>query len=106
MSDDSITIKEFFDTRCAGIEYQLKVTEEHLSERIDALSDYVCDYFELEREAREAWEKQTTDTLRLIDARVKELELSRSFSAGKVWMIMALLALIPTVLAIIALFQR
>jgi len=105
MTDDGITTKEYLDARCSGIELQLRTTEKHLGERIEALSDYVCDHFEIEEETREVWEKRATETLKLIDTRVKELELAKSFSAGKMWMMMAILASIPTILAIIALFR-
>jgi hypothetical protein len=41
-----------------------------------------------------------------LDKRLKVLENANSFSAGKLWMFMALFAAIPTILALIALFRK
>ena len=43
--------------------------------------------------------------LESINNRLNSLEMARSFSSGKMWMVMALFAGIPTVLAVIALFM-
>jgi hypothetical protein len=103
--EDGVTLKEYFNSRCNGLEVGIRTVEEHLGERIDALSDYVCEHFQFEEENRKEREEEAKNTLTLIDTRIKELELAKSFSAGKTWMIMAILATIPTVLALIALFS-
>lgn len=91
---DIITLKEYIDTS------------------INGLKDYFKQHFELDDKALKLANddlslrlKSINDGCEDIIKRVKTLEESKAFSAGKTKMAMALFAGIPTILALIALFR-
>ena len=86
--------------------------KEYIDSSVNGLKAYFTQHFELNDTAL----KLANDGLFLelkeirndcvdISKRVKALEESKAFSAGKTKMVMALFAAIPTVLALIALFR-
>jgi len=98
MSD--VSLKEYIDVRTISIE-----------KNIADLRLYIQQHFELNDKALKLAEKSLDSRFQEIDrncnnidGRVKDLETTRAFSAGKMWMVMAIFAGIPTVLALIALF--
>jgi len=98
MSD--VSLKEYIDVRTISIE-----------KNISDLRLYIQQHFELNDKALKLAEKSLDSRFQEIDrncnninGRVKDLETTRAFSAGKMWMVMAIFAGIPTVLALIALF--
>jgi len=120
MADDSINIKEYVD-RCVA----------HTDKSISDLKSYIDKVFELNKDALQLANESMLARLESMNefrAQIKEeranlatkgdvtvvydklngrlcpLEEAKAFSAGKMWMVMAIFAGIPTVLALIALF--
>jgi len=121
MSAEDVTLLEYIDVRIRSLE-----------DKIEALSKYNAQHFDLNEKAiRKAEEAMlirletmnefraqinqerisyaTKDSVNLLwdafDSRLKKLENANAFSAGKLWMVMAGFAAIPTILALIALFR-
>jgi len=119
---NDISLRDYIDSR-------LKSEREHL----DSILKLVTQHFDLNEKAlkkaeeamlirlsqmnefREQINKERSDYLTKesfssiedgIDKRIKALENANSFSAGRMWAVMAGFALIPTILALIALFVR
>jgi hypothetical protein len=61
---------------------------------------------ELVTNSANAIKESLASTSTALDKRIKALENANSFSAGKLWMFMALFAAIPTILALVALFRK
>ena len=58
----------------------------------------------LERSSENLVTKEYLNTV--TEKRIKTLETANAFSAGKLWMVMAAFAVIPTIIALVALFKK
>ncbi len=121
MTPDEITFKEYLDIRIKSLE-----------DKIDSQAQFNAQHFELNElaimKAEGAVNKHldsmnefrnqmkderdtfaTRESLSLgvgdLEKRVDTLEKTNSFSAGRLWMIMAFFAGIPTIISLIALFR-
>ncbi len=105
MAEQNVSLRDYIDS-CMKAE-ELRLT---------GFLNLVTQHFELNARAIEKAEEAmratyiTKEDLVMImesqDKRIKDLELTRAFSAGKLWMAMAGFAAVPTILALIALFTR
>ncbi len=116
-----ISLKEYTDTRLDGIEKQIvslrdlveqrfnmkecsdAKSAEAMAARLEHMNQFRTQINE-ERAGyvgRELMDKE----IKLLDNRIKSLETTQAFSAGKLWVVMAIFAGIPTILALIALFR-
>jgi hypothetical protein len=121
MPEDSINIKQYVDNCMA-----------HTDEKIAGLRDLMLQHFQLNDRAVKLAEEALTIRLQSmnefreqikeerssmatkehlcaledkLNLRIKPLETAHAFSAGKMWMVMAIFAAVPTVLALVALFS-
>lgn len=99
MADD-VTLREYIESRIDGIETAIQKAEEALNIRLEHMNEF------REQISRERGQYLTKEVYeehqKAVDERLKNLEMAGSFSSGKMWMVMAGFALIPTVIAIIA----
>ena len=119
--EGNVSLKEYIDSRINGVEKNIKdlrgMIEEHFrmnDKAVKLASDSLSLRLESMNEFREQMREErggmaTKDHLGLLEAkfdtRIKPLETAHAFSAGKMWMVMAIFAAVPTVLALIALFK-
>jgi len=116
-----VSLRDYIDTRLKGIELQIEAQGKFISQhfilnekaiqkaeeatgiRLDKINGFRA---QINKERGEYLTKEAqlaTDTN--IDRRLKDLEVARAFSAGKMWMVMAVFTLVPTALALVALFR-
>lgn len=98
---DDVSLQDYIDQKTSSIE-----------KNISDLHSYIQQHFELNDKALRLATETLSSRLKGIDedcddldGRVKSLETTKAFSAGKMWMVMAIFAVIPTILALIALFR-
>lgn len=114
MTSEEVTLRDYVDLRVKNVEG-----------KIDALRDYMAQHFELNelaiKKAEEAMlvrlermnqfrEQVTTERAcfankESVESRLDIIERRDAFAAGKLWMIALILTVIPTILALIALFR-
>ncbi len=70
---------------------------DYLESRLRNIEEKIDDQTELVR--------QHLGNVEKLESRIRKLEMSSAFSSGKLWMVMAIFAVIPTILALIALFR-
>jgi hypothetical protein len=93
-------------------EFRAQIKDERGSyaskEMVESIKLECTDYAtkELVTNSTAAVKESLASTSTALDKRIKALENANSFSAGKLWMFMALFAAIPTILALIALFRK
>ncbi len=113
--------RDYIDTRIRNVEDKLDFQKEfnalhfELNEkailkaensmtlRLEGMNDF-RDQLTNEREGY-ATKEATELLLQAYDSRLGKLENASSFSAGRLWMVMAIFAAIPTVIALIAYFR-
>ena len=109
MSDNKlqdISLRDYIDIRIKSVE-----------DKLDAQSRFSAQYFALNEVALKKAEEAmlvrleglnyvTREQLSKIDKcfedRIRRIEMSGSFSSGKLWMVMAAFAAIPTIIALLA----
>lgn len=93
--------------------------QDYIDQRTNAIQDsikdlrtYITDHFGMNDKALELAREEMSLKINKIEndcngihERVVCLETTKAFSAGKMWMVMAIFAAIPTILALIALFK-
>jgi uncharacterized coiled-coil protein SlyX len=104
LEDKIISQSKYIEQHFELNERAIKKAEEAMLVRLETMNEFRAqinkertDY--VTKEALAVCEKNT-------DARLKKLEMAGSFSAGRMWVVMAAFAAIPTILAIISLFVR
>ncbi len=113
-----VSLQEYIDIRIKSIERQIedlsRFTAQHfeLSERANEKAKEVMEIrLEGMNEFRSQIDKERTSyatkemverEVRLAGARIKRLEMSNSFSSGRMWMAMAGFAIVPTIISLIA----
>jgi hypothetical protein len=71
-----------------------------------SLREYLEAILKSEEETRKKAEEAILIRIEHTDKRLSVLENASSFSAGKMWMVMLGFAIVPTIIALIALFVR
>ncbi len=85
-------------------EVAIKKAEEAMLTRLDSMNGFRS---QINSERSNYVTKETQEVRSaIVDTRLKKLEMTGAFSAGKLWMFMALFAAVPTILALIALFKE
>ncbi len=102
MTPDEISISKYIDTRIKSVEDKLDGQMQFFSQHF-VLTALALEKAEKETEARKV--RRDAD-FKDMEGRISNLEMTRSFSEGKMWMVMALFATVPTILAILALIKR
>jgi len=97
---DDVSLKDYIDQRTNSIDQSIKDLRGYLKDHFD-MNDRAL---KLAREEMDLKIKKIESDCKNVNDRVVCLETSKAFSAGKMWMVMAIFAGIPTILAIIALF--
>lgn len=119
---DEISIRDYIDLRIKNVE-----------DKINSLSIYLTQHFELNEKAIKKAEEDMTVRLEgmnefrsqinsersnyvtrellekdkeTTDTRLKLLEKANAFSAGKMWVVMAGFAIVPTIISLIAIFRE
>jgi len=82
-------------------ELAIKKTEDVILLRLESMNQFK-EQMSAEK-AKYATKESMASVLEAYDSRLKRLELANSFSAGKMWTVMAGFAAIPTVISVIAL---
>lgn len=95
-----VSLKEYIDTRTTSIEKNITDLRLYIQQNFD-LNDRALKIAADDLNLRL---KTMSDEHNSLNGRVKCLETTKAFSAGKMWMVMAIFAAVPTVLALIALF--
>ncbi len=95
MTPEEVSLRDYLDTRIKSLEIQL-----------ENLSRFETQHFQLNELAFKKTEDSFKLCLDVMEVRVKKLEMASAFSSGKMWMVMAFFASIPTILAVIALVTR
>jgi hypothetical protein len=85
-------------------EQAIKKAEDSMTLRLESMNQFRAQLTE-ERSSL-ATKEWSQDNMKILSGRLDKLENISSFSAGKMWMVMAIFAAIPTILAVIALFNR
>lgn len=80
----------------------LKMANEAMLARLESMNEFRAQI--REERANLATKDDVITCYDKLDSRICPLEASKAFSAGKMWMVMAIFAAIPTILALIALF--
>jgi len=110
-----ITLKEYLESKIENLKNLVYQRFEQLALALNKESESTRIHFENLNEWREQNRdernlyatKETMDLiLTAIDSRLKRLETANAFSAGKMWMVMAGFALIPTIIAVVAILIR
>lgn len=101
MTPEEISIRDYIDIRIKNVE-----------DKLDGQMQFFTQHFELNALALIKSDKEAglrkvarDAAFKNIEERMVSLEMTRTFSAGKLWMVMVLFAAVPTVLALIALFR-
>ena len=99
--EERISLEKYIDMRISGID-----------RNICDLRSYIEQHFKLNDTALKLANQSLTLQFKTINEdcesmnkRVTRLETAKAFSAGKMWMVMAIFAAVPTILALIALFR-
>lgn len=119
---DDVSLQDYIDTRINGVEKSigdlkqyieqhfalndkaLKLANEAMLTRLETMNEFRA---QIKEERGSMATKENLCTLEeRMDQRITPLEASKAFSAGKMWMVMAIFAAIPTILALIALFTK
>ncbi len=118
---DDISLKDYIDTRIKSVEDKLdsqaafsaqhfalneqaiKKAEDSMFIRLESMNLFRAQITEERRSY--ATKESTALIMEAFDNRLKKLENSNAFSAGKLWMVMAIFAVIPTIMAVIALVR-
>ncbi len=131
MPDEQLTVslRDYIDTRIKNVESQIKSLSEfnaqhfYLNEEAIKKSEQAMTVrLEGMNEFREQINKERSDyvtkeTLNVIvenretkfgivNKRLEKLEITNAFSAGKMWVVMAAFAIVPTIIALISLFGK
>ncbi len=118
MTESEITLRDYIDVRIKNVEDKIdaqfhfsaqhfalnelaiKKAEESMLQRLEGMNEF------REQIRDERGSLATKESMELIlsahNSRLGKLEISNSFSAGKMWAVIALFAIIPTIIAIIA----
>ena len=118
MSD--ITLRDYIDIRISSVENSIESLQEYIQQhfelnekavklanesmltRLETMNEFRAQI--LEERANLATKDDLCNVYDKIDARLCPLEESKAFSSGKMWVVMAIFAAVPTVLALIAIF--
>ena len=119
---DAVSIRDYIDSRMKAEERRLddflklitqhfdlnakaiEKAEEAMLIRLEQMNEFRA---QINKERAEYASKEAVvEMWRNIEKRLKPLEESRAFSAGKLWMVMAAFATIPTILAVIAIYMQ
>ena len=84
-------------------ELAIKKAEESMLLRLEGMNEF-REQINKERESY-ATKQELTLKLEPINKSIKRIDEANAFSAGKMWMVMAIFAAIPTILALIALWR-
>lgn len=129
MSDDSISIRDYFDLAIQRVEDQISAlkefeaqhfqlnelairkAEESMTNRLEGMNEF---RLQLKDERTNLITKDVCEKVRdgqvveseRLETRLKVLERANAFSSGRLWMVMAFFAAIPTILALVALFRK
>ncbi len=119
---DEVSLRDYVDLRIKNVEDKLdgqskymaqhfqlnelaiKKAEESMLTRLEGMNQF-REQLNLER-ATYVTKEALIASMAERNSRLKTLETANAFSAGKLWMIMAIFAAIPTILAVIALFKK
>ena len=95
-----VSLQDYIDQKTGSIEKGITDLRTYLKDHFD-MNDRAL---KLAREEMDLKIKKIESDCKDVNNRVVCLETSKAFSAGKMWMVMAIFAGIPTILALIALF--
>lgn len=95
MPVEEIGWKEYLDTRFQSI-----------GEKIDSQSQLFDQHFKLNELAISKSQENLTLRCENFEIRLKSLERANAFSSGRMWMVMAIFAAIPTIIALVALIRE
>lgn len=95
-----VSLQDYIDQKTGSIEKSITDLRSYLKDHFD-MNDRAL---KLAREEMDLKIKKIEADCKDVNNRVVCLETSKAFSAGKMWMVMAIFAGIPTILALIALF--
>lgn len=118
---DDVSLKEYIDIKIGTVQGSitdfrgyveqhfelndraLKLANEAMLTRLESMNEFRV---QIKEERGSLATKENLCVLEdKLDKRITPLETSKAFSAGKMWMVMAIFAAIPTILALIALFK-
>jgi regulator of replication initiation timing len=117
---DDVSLKEYIDSRINSLQANigdlrsyieqhfelndkaLMLANESMLVRLESMNEF-REQIKEER-ANLATKEHLTALQKEFNSRIQPLEEAKAFSAGKMWMVMAIFAGIPTILALIALF--
>ena len=95
-------LKDYFIQHFDLNDKAVKLANESMLTRLESMNEFRAQI--REERVNLATKDDVVSTYDKLNARVCPLEESRAFSSGKMWMVMAIFAAIPTALALIALF--
>jgi len=116
---NDVSLRDYIDTRFKGIELQIteqsnyvkqhfdlndkaaQKSEEALLVRLDSMNQF-REQINMERGDYVTKEMQAIRA-KAVDDRLQKLEMASSFSSGKMWMVMAGFAAVPTIVGLAAL---
>jgi hypothetical protein len=98
---NDVSLREYLEMRLDGVEKAIKKSEESMLTRMAGMNEF------REQINKERGDYVTKELFAVrneaVDKRMGKLEQASSFSAGKMWMVMAFFALVPTIIGVIAL---
>ena len=95
-------LREYIEQHFALNDKALKLSNESMLTRLESMNEFRSQI--REERANLATKEDIINCHDRLNARICPLEEAKAFSSGKMWMVMALFAAIPTALALIALF--
>jgi len=95
-------LKDNIDLRFDLNDKAVELANESILARLESMNEFRAQI--KEERGNLATKEDVVSTYDKLDARLCPLEESRAFSSGKMWMVMAIFAAVPTILALIALF--
>ena len=96
-------LKEYIEQHFTLNEKAVKLANESMLTRLESMNEFRAQI--REERANLATKEDIANMYTRLDYRVNCLEEARAFSSGKMWMVMAIFAAVPTILALIALFR-
>ncbi len=103
-------LKKLLDERHEFTQTALEKAETSMVKRLETMNEFRSQIQEerstyITKEILDLTVKERNQRLDAISVRLEALEKANAFASGKLWMIMFLASLVPTILALIAIFK-
>ncbi len=127
--DNEISLRDYMEVRFKDLEHQLdaqskfneqhfalnesaiKKAEDSMTLRLEGMNEFRAKIAEerkkyVDRDNLDVIVRERDEKFKGVYSRIDKLETTNAFSAGKMWMVMALFAAIPTILSIIVFIKK